>query len=164
MSRYETFINFVKSNWSFATIVISGVACAALVAFVVIISSERPLTPLEATLLQVVILSTGLIASFLSSQKVAKKATKPHVRSAFRRVKSLYFGLFYLKSVIDEHKQSKVKSISQTVQVVEAVVDQQVSTVIDAMEDWREINPKDVDDLEEQLRHSKRIETEDLRR
>ena len=94
-------MSLVRAMLPFAIIVILAVVCVAFAILVVLVSSTRPLTPLEATLLQVVILGTGLSASYLFSQRAARVAAeqlmKPHARSAFRRVKSLYTGLFYLK-------------------------------------------------------------------
>ena len=158
-------MNLLRANWM---IVMSALVSIIFVIFLVRVSSERQLTPLEAILFQIVILGAGVLASYLFSQRAATTAAeqlmKPHARSAFRRVKSLYSGLFYLKRVIDLHKGRDAEAASQVVTVIEAVVDQQVNTVADAMEDWRDLVPKEVEDLERQLVKHQRIETEDLRR
>ena len=144
-------MNLVRAMLPNAIIVILAAACIALAVFVVITSSKRALTSLEATLLQVVILGTGVWSTYLFSQKAARMAAKPHARSAFRRVTSLYAGLFYLKKVIDLHRVRETEAPTQVVAVIEAVVDQQVNTVADALEDWRDIVPEEVADLERQL-------------
>ena len=161
-------MNLVRATLPIATIAILAVTCVALVIFVVVVSSRRPLTSLETTLLQIVILGTGLSATYLFSQRSAKVAAeqlvKPHARSAFRRVKSLYSGQFYLKRLIDQHREPNAEAASQVVEVIEAVIDQQLTTVADALEDWRDIVPEEVADLERQLGEHVRVELEDLRR
>ena len=158
-------INLGRAMWPIALLII---ACVAFVILLVWVSSRRPLTPLESILLQVVILGTGLSASYLfnqrSSRKAAEQLVKPHARSAFRRVKSMYSGLFYLKRLIDRQKGPNSEAASQVVEVIEAVVDQQVTTVADAMEDWRDIVPEEVANLERQLGKQEGVELEDLRR
>lgn len=141
-------------------IAVLACVCIVLVILLVFISSRRALTPLEAILLQMVILGTGLSASYLFSQRSARV---PHARSAFRRVKSLYSGLFYLKAVINRDREPNVEAARQVVEVIEAVIDQQLDTVADAMEDWRDIVPEDVADIERQLREHEKVEVEDLK-
>ena len=161
-------MNLIRAMLPIAIIAILGAACVAFATLVVVVSSRRPLTSLEATLLQIVILGTGLSASYLFSQRAARVAAeqlvKPHARSAFRRVKTLYSGLFYLKGLIDQHREPNAKTATQVVEVIEAVVDQQVNTVADALEDWRDIVPEEVANLERQLGEHVRVELEDLRR
>ena len=162
-------MNFIRAKLPYTIVAILVAACGALVILVVVVSSKRPLTPLESTLLQVVILATGVSATYLFSQRSAKEAAeqivKPHARSAFRRVQNLYSGLFYLKGVINRHHEIPTeRSASQVVDVIEAIVDQQVNTVADAMEDWRDIVPEEVADLKRQLGQPDRVELEDLRR
>ena len=158
-------MNLVRAIWLIAVLVF---ACVVLTILLVYVSSGRPLTPLESILLEIVILGTGVWASYLFSQRSARIAAqqlvKPHARSAFRRVKSLYSGLFYLKRLIDLHKEPNAEASNQVVKVIEAVVDQQVYTVADALEDWRDIVPKEVADLERQLEKQETVELEDLRR
>ena len=157
-------MSFVTARLPIAIIAISAIICVALVIFVIVVSSRRPLTPLEATLLQIVILGTGVTASYLISQKATKVAAKPQARSAFRRVKSLYSGLFYLKGLIDRHRARNAKAAGQVIEVIEAVVDQQINTVADALEDWRDMVPEEVAKLEQQLREQERVQSEDLKR
>ena len=161
-------MKFIRAMWPYALVVALALACVAFVILLVRVSSNRPLTPLESILLQIVILGTGVSGSYLFSQRSAKAAAeqvvRPYARSAFRRVKSLYSGLFYLKALMDRHHESDTESASQIVQVIEAVVDQQVNTVADAMADWRDLVPEDVADLERQLGEHERGELEDLRR
>ena len=99
--------------------------CGAFVIAFLYVSSQDALSPLEAVLFQIVILATGVGASYLFSQRSARaeaeQLVKPHARSAFRRVMSLYSGLFYLKTVIDERPNSE--DAGRVVEIIEAVVD-----------------------------------------
>ena len=157
-------MNIVRAILPITIIVIPAAACIALVTVTVLISSERSLTSLEATLLQILIVITSVSSSYLFSQKAAKMAAKPHARSAFLRVTSLYSGLFYIKRNIDRHRLSGSRVASEVVAIIEAAVDQQVNTAEHALQDWREIIPEEVADFEEKLRESSRDELEDLRR
>ena len=68
-----------------------------IMGFSVYTSSQRDLTGLENTLLQAFALGLGLIGSFIFGKQSAKEAAreliKPHARSAFRRLISLYESL-----------------------------------------------------------------------
>lgn len=158
----------VRAMTRFAIIAILMAVCGFFVFLIVNISTKRPLTTLESTLFQILILGTGVAASYLFSQKSAKGAAvqliKPHARSAFRRMNNLYGSLFDVKRHIRYHKESKGKTPNHVVDIVEAIVDQQVKTVVDAMEDWRDIIPEDVADIERQLQGHDITETETLRR
>ena len=160
-------MNLVRAVLPIATIAILAATSVVLAVLLVIVSSGRPLTSLEGTLLQIVILGTGVSASYLFSQRAtrasAEQLVKPHARSAFRRVKSLYSGLFLIKGLIGQHKETNAKTASQVVEIVEAVVDLQVNTVADALEDWRDIVPEEVANLEKQLGQHVGDELEDLR-
>lgn len=158
-------MNPIGAMWPIVTL---AVVCVALVIILVCVSSSRSLTPLEAILLQIVILVTGLSASYLFSQRSARVAAeqlvKPHARSAFRRLMSLYSGLFYLKKLIERHREPDAEAESQVVEAIEAVVNLQVNTVEDALEDWRDIVPDEVANIERRLGEHERAELEDLRR
>ena len=77
---------------------------------------------------------------------------------------SLYSGLFYLKKLIERHREPDAEAESQVVEAIEAVVNLQVNTVEDALEDWRDIVPDEVENIERRLGEYERAELEDLRR
>ena len=168
MRRKLHIMDFLRANSAILMAFVSAIVCIAFMIILVLVSSDRQLTPLEAVLLQIVTVGAGVVASYFFSQRSARTAAeelmKPHARSAFRRVKSLYSGLFYLKREIELHKGRDEKAQSQVVAVMEAVVDQHVGTVLDALEDWRDLAPKEVKDLEQQFIKHERVETEDLKR
>jgi hypothetical protein len=72
------------------------------------ISSQRDLTSLENTLFQLIILAIGLLGSYVigreSTKESAKELIKPHARSAFRRLLSLYSSLSRLAGLIKDSK------------------------------------------------------------
>lgn len=154
-----------KSGWCLAIekrvpwllILISvGVAIAYIV-----IASKRKLTPLEATMLQLFILSLGLTASFIFGKRSAKEAAKdlikPHARSAFRRLIFLYQSLSRLATAIEQAKQEEISELNgnMVLEKLEAIVVEQIATADDALEDWRDIVPEDVEELMYKLRSEK---------
>ena len=82
-------------NWVVAGLLIF-VAIGVSV-FVVYITTTRTLTAVESILWQIFVLTAGLAGSFIfgrqSAKEAARKMIKPHARSAFRRLLSLYQSL-----------------------------------------------------------------------
>ena len=123
--------------------------------FSVYIATQRTLTGLENTLLQAFSLVSGLIGSFYfgkqSSIDAAKQIVKPHARSAFRRLISLYESLSRVAFEIENSKLNGDEAI--TIAKMEAIVIGQLATADDdALEDWRDIVPEDVDELRSKLK------------
>lgn len=120
------------------------------------ISSQRDLSGLENTLLQAFSLVFGLIGSFLfgkhSAQDAAKEMIKPHARSAFRRLISLYESLSRVALVIESATSSTSEHSSNvTISKLEAIVIEQLATADDALEDWNDIVPEEVAELRTRL-------------
>ena len=69
------------------TIGILALACVLLVVLLMQVASGRPLTHFETIAFQLLILSCGITASYLFSQKTARLAGRPHARSAFSSCK-----------------------------------------------------------------------------
>lgn len=129
-----------------------------LVAFIVavlsvLIAAQRSLTALENSLLQAFSLAAGLIGSFCfgkqSATDAAKQIIKPHARSAFRRLISLYESLSRVVSQIENSKNGQSESI--TIAKIEAMIVEQLTTADDALEDWRDIVPEEVEELRSKL-------------
>jgi len=122
--------------------------------FSIYIASQRTLTGLENTLLQAFSLVSGLIGSFYfgkqSSIDAAKQIMKPHARSAFRRLISLYESLSRVGIEIERSKLNGDAAI--TIAKMEAIVIEQLATADDALEDWRDIVPEEVDELRSKLK------------
>ncbi len=149
--------------WTFVVFVIAG----ALTVFVVEASSTRPLTALEASMFQILILAISLGASYVFAQKSASVAAqdliRPHARSAFRRVVRVYVSLDQLARMIDSLRQRTSGAERQDLDLIQAVIEQQIPTIGDALEDWRDIVPKEVEEIERESEQRQRG-LEDLRR
>jgi hypothetical protein len=124
--------------------------------FTVYISNQRTLSSLEGVLLQLFILVSGLIGSFFIGKRfardTAREIIKPHARSAFRRLLSLYTSLNRVLVEIQSSKNSvSVGGNEIALQRLEAIVTMQIGTADDALEDWRDIIPEDVEELMQRL-------------
>lgn len=126
------------------------------------IASKRTLTQLESIMLQTFSLSAGLIGSFVfgkqSAEQAAKELIKPHARSAFRRLIFLYQSLSRLAKAIEKGKQKTISDNNEgaVLEKIEAIVVEQIATADDALEDWRDIVPEDVEELICKLKQSER--------
>jgi hypothetical protein len=122
-------------------------------AIFIVISSIRNLSTLENTLLQVLSLGLGLAGSFVigreDAKENAKDIIKPHAKSAFRRVLSLYNSLSRLASAIEHQKQSLSENEAgiHSLEKLQGIVIEQISTADDALEDWKDILPEELSKL-----------------
>ena len=119
-------------------------------------ATERKLTNLESVILQAFVLGAGLIGSFVfgrqSAREAAREIIKPHARSAFRRLLSLYQSLSRVGSTIEaSQKSDSPEDHGITLAKLEAIVIEQLATADDALEDWRDIVPEDVEELRQRL-------------
>ena len=134
------------------------VLVAILVAGVsVYIATQRTLTSLEGVLLQSFTLIAGLFGSFLVGRQSAKDAAreiiKPHARSAFRRLMSLYQSLSRVATEIEESLSGEGNKNSEVdLARLKAIVIEQLATADNALEDWNDIVPKDVAELRDKLK------------
>ena len=145
--------------------------CLAIVLLDVWTSTQRALTSTEAALFQVVILILGLGGSALLGrayeQQAAANMVKPHARSAFRRLLSLYSGLGRLQTSVQERRRSlasmtdpetsavDLTDVDAALNLIEMQVVEQIGTADDAMEDWRDLVPDEVAKLEATARRDK---------
>ena len=119
---------------------------------------QRPLSPLEDVLFQVLTLGTGLAGSFFlgrfSVEESARKLVRPHAQKAFRRLTSHFQSLSRLVIAIDNARENSGSSASAPshYDTLRAMVVEQISTAGDALEDWRDIVPDEVQEMEEQAR------------
>jgi hypothetical protein len=128
-----------------------------------IAATFRNLTELELVMFQVFILGFSLLGSYIfgreSAQESAKDIIKPHARSAFRRLLSLYSSLSRLALAIQSARPANNSEPlnSFVLDRLESIVVEQIATANDALEDWRDIVPKDVEEL-----HAKLVEQRDM--
>lgn len=118
------------------------------------VSTLRTLTNLELIISQIFSLVMGLFGSFIFGRqlatKVSREVIKPHARSAFRRLLSLYASISRVASIIVMSKDSEDTYV--TLEKIEAIIIEQLTTADDALEDWRDIVPEEVDELSRKLR------------
>ena len=114
------------------------------VAFV-ILNFFRSMSPVENTLFQVLISATGLLGSYIFGKNSARAGALPHARAAFRRVFALYSSLYRLSDRIEELKN---EGPDHRLDLVQALVNEHIATGQDAIEDWRDIVPDEVKEIE----------------
>lgn len=133
-------------------IIILAVVLQGLTTYIV---SYRTLTALEGTILQGFSLLLGLAGSYVfgkqSAQVAAREMIKPHARSAFRRLVSLYRSLSRVTLVIQSARDQQRQNNDATVEIISAIVSEQIAVAGDALEDWRDIVPEELDEIYGQL-------------
>ena len=111
-------------------------------------SAVRPLSSLELGLWQVLSLAAGLFGSYKfgqsSSASAARNLIRPHARSALRTVLSLRDSLFRLSNTIEEFKTTDA---DYRLDVIQAIVTEQIPIGRSAVEDWIDIVPNDVEEV-----------------
>ncbi len=157
-------VKFLKSNW---LIIVGLVGFAIAAGLTVVVSFLRDLTDLESSLFQIIILVISLLLSYLFVQKSANDAAQErvslHARSAFRRVVRLYVSLSRLATIIDQRRQTDASTDRQDLDLIHAVIEQHIPTIGDALEDWRDLVPENVEEIEREFEQRQR-DLEDLRR
>lgn len=123
---------------------------------IIFISVNRALTPLEGSLFQFVILGLSLAGSYyigkLSSKKMAIEIIKPHARSSFRRLLSLYKSLSRVAILV----QDADKTVETKLEKIDSIIIEQIATADDALEDWKDIIPDEVEDILNKIKKSER--------
>ena len=113
------------------------------------IATTRTLTQLEAYGFQLLSLFAGLTGSYIFGHRISKKRineiVEPYSRPAFRRLISLYQSLSRVAFLIDDDKEDSIK-----IQIIEAIVYEQIAAASDALADWEDIAPKSVEELKKQ--------------
>ena len=142
------------------------ISIALIIASIVIaiifveVASERTLTQLEVVFFQAFSLFLGLLGSYMfgrqSAIDAAREIIKPHARSAFRRVLSLFNSLSRLASIIENARPTYSKSMRDNLVLdkLEAIVTEQIATADDALEDWKDIIPDDVEVIRKKVRET----------
>lgn len=124
------------------------VGAIALAVIMVTVSAVRPLSTLELVLWQVVSLALGLYGSYRFGQTGARNAAqdivRTHARAAVRRILSLRDSLYRLSSRIEGFKS---QGDDRRLDVIQAIVDEQIPNSRYAVDDWRDLAPKDVEEI-----------------
>lgn len=147
----------MQKNPTFIFSVALIIASVAVAMIMIVVSSMRELTSLETMLFQVVALGTGLYGSYRfgrsSAAESARENIRLHARPAFRRAVELYYRLYGLSIEIERLKQ---EDDDQRLDIIQAIVDEQIRTGNSTIEDWRDIIPEDVDDVINRLKENER--------
>lgn len=122
-------------------------------------ATSRQLTDIEGVYLQAITWVTGIVASLvfgrMSSRAAAREVIRPHARSSFRRMISLYHSISRVANTVAEAQESdNLDTNSVALSRIEAIVVEQLSTADDAIEAWRDIVPEDVEDLGKRIKYS----------
>ena len=124
-------------------------AFAIALSAMIVVSSLRELSQLEAVLFQVVTLVIGLLASYRFGRNAARDAAydiiRPHARSALRRILSLRDSLFRLSERIEEYKVGGEDDYR--LNVIQAIIEEQIPNGRAAVEDWLDAAPEDVEEI-----------------
>jgi hypothetical protein len=151
----------VRRLWVPVGAVLLGLGTAI---FVVVTSADHPLSQRETALFQIIEVGLTLVGAFFVGQRGASAAAadivRPHAKSAFRRLTSLYEGLGRLGRSIDDRRSflervsNKAKStvdmahVEAQLDILAVQVIAELATANDAMEDWRDLVPDEVAMLE----------------
>ena len=133
-----------------------GFGILVVLGFFVYIASTQTTTSWERALWQIISLALGIGTSYYFSRrsvdKAAKEIIKPHARSALRRLASLYRSLSRAAEVVDSAQQPEPQEDFQvTLARLQEIVEGQLLTADDALEDWRDILPEVLEEFNMQL-------------
>ena len=119
------------------------------------IAMERALTGIDVIVIQILALFTGLAGSYILGRRSLRDSIsemiEPHARSAFRRLISLYRSISRVATIIDSEE---LKDDASKLNVIRAIVVEQITTADDALADWQDIVPKSVEKMRTELRMS----------
>ena len=89
-------------------------------------------------------------------REAAKEIIKPHARSAFRRLLSLYQSLSRVATTIESSQNFESPVENQvTLAKLETIVVEQLASADDAIEEWKDIVPEDVEELDRRFSSDK---------
>ena len=136
------------------------IICLVVSGYFIDVAATRSLTYLEGVLLQLFSLLAGVGGSFIfgrqSARKAAREIIKPHARSAFRRLLSLYHSLSRVAVTINSSQNFESPVENQvTLAKLEAIVVEQLASADDAIEEWKDIVPEDVEELDQRFSSDK---------
>ena len=143
-------------------LVICSIGISVILAYT---ATQRTLTGLESILWQIFVFAAGLAGSFIfgrqSARRAAREVIKPHARSAFRRLIFLYLILRRAAATIESAQHSESHENYQVILAhLEEIVTAQLLTADDALEDWNDIVPEDVEELKQKLQSQGIMEDE----
>lgn len=135
--------------------------------FQVNVATDTPPNRLAAALLGAIALFLGIFASFVFTQAASRDAERKKVqvpaRASFRRIIAVYGALRAiaerlaersgaLAAQVDADGKVPMVEVRAAMEVIEAHITGQLSTAGVAIEDWRDLIPEDVAEIENQAR------------
>jgi hypothetical protein len=155
VSTWWHFSSWGRGQWLVATAVVLAIAA-------VIVGVAGDL--LALAILQAITLVFSVYGSYVLGQVSARQAAqdlvRPHARSAFRRMLNLYAALGRLHTEVGQQltrlttltsmddKTLNFEHVRASLMLLEAVVIEQIATGEDAIEDWRDLVPNEVAEIE----------------
>lgn len=134
--------------WQDLPLLALGSAFIIALSAMIAVSSFRPLSQLEAVLFQVLTLVTGLLGSYRFGRNAAREGAfeiiRPHARSALRSILTLHTSLYGLSLRIEEMKTDEPDS---RLDLIQAVIEEQIPLGASAVEDWKDVAPSEVDEV-----------------
>ena len=137
-------------HWEFVLIAISVTVAVGFACIMVIIAARRPLSPLEATLFQIVVLGVGLGGGLIGSYKFGQSAAanRQYARSALRSALVLYRGILGLYEAVE---LLKTGDYDKRLDLLQSQVDDQAHVAQSVIADWIDVIPEDSDEVGEML-------------
>jgi hypothetical protein len=143
-------------DWYFTRIG-AGVFLAALLGLTIYVTSRKDATNAESALWTFILFAIGVGATYYLGRESVKNAAaeviKPQAGSAGRRLITLGRGMNSIRVVMQAHRNAArraaeanggvvpLESVELACATFEVQLDQQMSSVIDALEDWRQFDP-----------------------
>jgi hypothetical protein len=156
MNTPDRAINIQKSKGPKKDLRFYGLVLLSLslvvMAYSLYVANSRVMTGLENLLLQFLLFIISIAGSYLlgadASKNLARDGVKAHARSAFRRLVTLYRGLAQIGSAIEKARGSITNQQALAkLETLEAMVAIQLGTTGDALDDWQDMVPEDVEEL-----------------
>jgi hypothetical protein len=149
-------------NWQGPILVAASVVLAAIT---VLVSTQPKPNAFAASLLQAITLVFGTYGAFIlgkvATRSAAQEIIRPHARSAFRRVQNLYAALGRQRAAVANEivrldglrletntQYIEFEHARASLAALEYMVIEQISTADDALEDWRDLVPEEVAEIE----------------
>lgn len=137
--RSSYMINF----WVGLVLVVGAIA---YMAWRIGVQSERPVTSQEEAVGELLALIGGIAGSYMAS----RSALRSHARSAFRRLLSMYDGLGEIARMAeDETPEDRELALAK----ISGIARVHYRTASDALQDWSDLAPQQVAELQESLMH-----------
>lgn len=158
------------------------IAIAVVLQIVTLIVGAQEPRPLLAWIaLQSVTFGLGLLGSFIfgksSAREAARDIVRPHARASFRRAVNLYKALHRQRETLTvvhaglsrEARQDEnggqvidLSAARWAIIGVQNLVIEQIGTATDALEDWKDLVPEEVEDFARQVETSTAAEGVEL--